>query len=602
MKKTLYIFLLICFSARIFSQVGINTTTPNSKSAMDVVSKNNNTGILIPRLTTVERNAINATSTEDGLTIYNTDEKCYNYYQSTNAAWLSLCGTYQKAVYTTDCTNIKVFGTYTQGTSLNTSNYITMPITITKAGTYTIVAKTTNGYYFEKSGVFPNTGTFSITLDGVGTPSAGPQTNTLSFVYDGITDTACTNKTVSVLGSQVSYGINCGGAVVSGSYNKGVQLVYDDNTVTIALSNVDTAGMVTINSSTNNGVNFVTTESISPSSTNITLHGVGTPTSAGSYTYTFTTNGGNPQTCTFTVTFETNLGTFSNPANRCLEIYNDGKRTDGEYFIKGSGSDVVKTYCDMTNGGYTLIQSYSEKALLTDADNDLRFNQNLNWNGNKNYTAAVGASGIITYRNFLLPLVVRQQARSNATGNLYRVRIVEDAANLNTNGDTWAKNNYAVFDFSTAGSLDFIGNGWTSTQVKITSKLFGKNYTTTGVASGNYVTFDGQSWNYAETYNVGNAKVISHQNTPPNYAFTYTNTDGSTTSSNLVALDDIWGPYSDSTFNHHIGKCRPTLNGTTGIGDDYQGVVECNGGLNVAFRTPHSFNGGEGRYVQWFVK
>lgn len=601
-NKTFYLFLLLCFSARIFSQVGINTTSPNPKSALEVVSKNNNTGVLIPRLTTVQRDAIGAASTEDGLTIYNTDEKCYNYYQSTNAAWLSLCGTYQKAVYTTDCTNIKVFGTYTQGTSLNTSNYITMPITVTKAGTYDIVAKTTNGYYFEKSGVFPNTGTFTITLDGSGSPIAGPQTNTLSFVYDGLTDTACTTKTVSVLGSQVSYGINCSGAVVNGTYNKGVQLVYDDNTVIITLSNVDTAGTVSINSSTNNGVNFTTTESINQSSTNITLHGVGTPTSAGTYTYTFTTNGANPQTCTFSVTFETNLGTFANPANRCLEIYNDGKRTDGEYFIKGSGSDVVKTYCDMTNGGYTLIQSYSEKALLTDADNDLRNNQNLNWNGNKNYTAAVGASGIVTYRNFLLPLVVRQQIRSNTTGNLYRVRIVEDAVNLNTNGDAWAKNNYAVFDFSTAGSNDFIGNGWTSLQVKITSKLFGKNYNTTGVASGNYVTFDGQSWNYAETYNIGNAKVISHQSNPPNYAFTYTNTNGSTTSSNLVALDDIWGPYSDSTFNHHIGKCRPTLNGTTGIGDDYQGVVECNGGLNVIYRTPHSFNGGEGRYVQWFVK
>lgn len=599
-------FLLLCFSARIFGQVGINTSTPNTKSALDVVSKNNNTGILIPRLTTVQRDAIGAAATEDGLTIYNTDEKCYNYYQSTNAAWLSLCGTYQKAVYTTDCTNIKVFGTYTQGTSLNTSNYITMPITVTQAGTYNIIAKTTNGYYFEKSGVFPNTGTFTITLDGTGTPSTGPQTNTLSFVYDGTTDTACTTKTISVLGSQVSYGITCGSAVVSGDYNKGIQLVYDDNTVAITLSNADTAGTVSISTSTNNGVNFTTTESITASSTSITLHGVGTPTSAGTYTYTFTTNGANPQTCTFSVTFTTTLGTFANPANRCIEIYNDGKRTDGEYFIKGSGTDVVKTYCDMTNGGYTLIQSYSEKALLTDADDDLRNNQNLNWNGNKNYTAAVGTAGVITYRNFLLPLVVRQQARSAATANSYRVRIVEDAANLNTNGDAWAKNNYAVFDFSTAGTYDFIGNaGWSIDLVKVTSKLFGKNYTTSGTGSGNHVTFDGRSWNYAFTYNNGNARVISHQNTPPNYPFTYTNTNNTVTSTNLNVMDDIWGPYGDNTFNHHIGKCKVTNSTAAAAGDDYQGLTGCNGAYyNGAgsYRTPHSFNGGEGRYVQWFVK
>ncbi|MFP3675125.1 hypothetical protein SB724_20125, partial [Bacillus sp. SIMBA_031] len=90
----------------------INTATPNSKAALNVVSKNNNTGVLIPRLTTVQRDALGAATTEDGLTIYNTDEKCYNYYQSTNATWLSLCGTYQKSTYTVDCTSVKTFGTY----------------------------------------------------------------------------------------------------------------------------------------------------------------------------------------------------------------------------------------------------------------------------------------------------------------------------------------------------------------------------------------------------------------------------------------------------------------------------------------------------------
>jgi hypothetical protein len=596
-----YVLLFHCFTTPFFGQTGININTPNQKSALDVVSKNNNTGILIPRLTIIQRDAIMMTAAEDGLTIYNTDEKCYNYYQAANTTWLSLCGTYQKAVYTIDCNTIKTFGTYTQGSTLNTSNYITMPIMVTRAGTYNIIAKTTNGYYFEKSGVFPNTGTFTITLEGSGSPVVGPTTDLLIFSFDGKVDTTCTSKTITVKGSQVSYSINCSSSVVSGEYNKGEQLVFDTNTVTIALSNVDTAGTVIINTSTNNGINFSTTEAITTNSTSIILHGVGTPTSAGIYTYTFLTNGANPQTCTFSVTFGTTLGTFANPANRCLEIYNDGKRTDGEYYIKGTGTDAVKTYCDMTNGGYTMIQSYSEKVLLKE-DTDLLYNQQLDWNGNKNYTAAVGSAGTITYRNFLLPLVVRQKVRSNATGNLYRVRIVENAANLNSNGDLWGKNNYAVFDFSTAGTSDFIGGQFVINTIKITSKIFGKNYIVSQPANGNYVNFDGNYWNNAFTYNAGNARVISHQSSGPDYPFTYTNTNGSVSSANLNRLDDIWGAYGDSNWNHHIGKCRATLNATTGEGDDYQGVEYCNGPLNPAFRTPHSFNNGEGRYVQWFVK
>ena len=224
--------MIVPFQAH--AQVGINTSNPNSKSAFEVVSKNKNTGTLLTRLTSAERNAITGlASTEDGLTIYNTDEKCYNYYQAANATWLSLCGTYKPAVYTVDCSKIKVFGTYTQGTSLNVSNYITMPVTVTTAGTYHIIAKTTNGYYFEKSGVFPNAGTFTISLAGSGAPSAGPQTDTVSFEYDGIIDTSCTSVTVAVNGSQISYGITCGSATVNGTYNAQTVLDYATNTVTI---------------------------------------------------------------------------------------------------------------------------------------------------------------------------------------------------------------------------------------------------------------------------------------------------------------------------------------------------------------------------------
>lgn len=76
-----------------FAQVGINTSNPNPKSALDIISKNNNSGVLFPRLTTEQRDAINPSPTDasaDGLWVYNTDNKCYEYWN--RSRWVSLCG------------------------------------------------------------------------------------------------------------------------------------------------------------------------------------------------------------------------------------------------------------------------------------------------------------------------------------------------------------------------------------------------------------------------------------------------------------------------------------------------------------------------------
>lgn len=601
-NKIFYMFLLLSFSVRIFGQVGINTSTPNTKSALDVVSKNNNTGILIPRLTTVERDAIGAAATEDGLTIYNTDEKCYNYYQSTNSAWLSLCGTYQKAVYNVNCTDIKVFGTYTQGTPLNTSNYITMPITVTKAGTYSIIAKTTNGYYFEKSGVFPNTGTFTITLDGSGAPVAGPQTDTLSFIYDGVTDTACTNKTISVLGSQVSYSINCGSAVVNGTYMQNESLDAS-NYVTIPLSGVSTGGTVTIATGTNNGVTFSTTETITTSSTSITLKGQGIPTSAGTYTYTFITNGAAPVTCSFNVKFDTTVGTFANPADRCYQILQaDASKTDGEYWIKTSSSDntPVKTLCDMTNGGYTLLWSFSEKsAYAINADlygantNNMdmsnaaaSFTQNrprnvVNANGSN-----ITGTNIGLYNDYRLSLATMQNIRSANPGD-YRVRITVSPTDMS---DTWGVNNY--FRIKPTSGYDYIANNASTcaeSLIPAVGKLFGRDYNgSTNTPTYNGVAVNGDICPYVGTgygnhFDAGQ-RIASN---PTNY----TVIPGGQTF-NAYYFNDLFGFFGETEINHHFGKC--------GAGSDDFAFTTTN--CSSSQLVPHSFNSGEGRVLQWFVK
>ena len=84
MKKTL-LFLFILFTSIIFAQVGIGTETPASSAILDITSTNK--GILFPRMTSAQRNAI---ATPDiGLYIFDTDTKSPWFY---NGAWINTAG------------------------------------------------------------------------------------------------------------------------------------------------------------------------------------------------------------------------------------------------------------------------------------------------------------------------------------------------------------------------------------------------------------------------------------------------------------------------------------------------------------------------------
>ncbi len=71
--KYLFLFLFPFF---IFSQVGIGTTNPDNSSKLDIVS--NSKGILIPRMTVVDRVAISTAA--KGLLVYQTDDVEGFYY------------------------------------------------------------------------------------------------------------------------------------------------------------------------------------------------------------------------------------------------------------------------------------------------------------------------------------------------------------------------------------------------------------------------------------------------------------------------------------------------------------------------------------------
>jgi hypothetical protein len=83
----LCLWLLSGAEAQAQNNVGIGTTTPNSKAILELRAVDK--GFLAPRLTTLQMNAIAPNATESGLLIYNIDSSCYHFYNGT--AWKNLC-------------------------------------------------------------------------------------------------------------------------------------------------------------------------------------------------------------------------------------------------------------------------------------------------------------------------------------------------------------------------------------------------------------------------------------------------------------------------------------------------------------------------------
>jgi hypothetical protein len=80
MKKTicLLVLSLLFVATNAMAQIGIGTITPDSSSILEILSTDK--GVLLPRLTTIQRDAIETPATS--LIIFNTTTLAFNYYSS----------------------------------------------------------------------------------------------------------------------------------------------------------------------------------------------------------------------------------------------------------------------------------------------------------------------------------------------------------------------------------------------------------------------------------------------------------------------------------------------------------------------------------------
>jgi len=80
-KKYTLIVVSFLIGLSTYAQVGIGTTTPDASSALDITATDK--GFLMPRMTTVQKDAITAPA--EGLQVYDTDTKSVWTYDGT--AW-----------------------------------------------------------------------------------------------------------------------------------------------------------------------------------------------------------------------------------------------------------------------------------------------------------------------------------------------------------------------------------------------------------------------------------------------------------------------------------------------------------------------------------
>ncbi|MBD8347966.1 hypothetical protein [Dysgonomonas sp. HGC4] len=88
MRKIILLLIGLSFISLSYSQVGINTQNPHASAALDIESSTQ--GVLLPRLTTVQKNAI--ANPALGLIVYDTNLKCIsqNAGTPTSPTWVCL--------------------------------------------------------------------------------------------------------------------------------------------------------------------------------------------------------------------------------------------------------------------------------------------------------------------------------------------------------------------------------------------------------------------------------------------------------------------------------------------------------------------------------
>ncbi len=212
------------------------------------------------------------------------------------------------------CNNTVVNGTYTAGVNLTSAEYVTIQVTTSSIGPYTISTNTVNGYSFSRSGVFTTTGTHSVNLLATGTPIMAQTNNFIATISNS--GSSCSFNVTVIPNLNAAYTIGtgnaCNNATIAGTYNQGISLTANEY-ITIQ-ANVTATGTYSVTTNAVNGYSFSGSgQFTSTGIKTINLYGSGTPVSVQTNNFTATANNGGG-TCSFSVVVTVYIPIVTNPA------------------------------------------------------------------------------------------------------------------------------------------------------------------------------------------------------------------------------------------------------------------------------------------------
>ncbi len=256
------------------------------------------------------------------------------------------------------CSPIYVGGRYFTGKDLGDTNFIEVQVLVKTTGAYTISTQTINGYSFQSTGTFADTGIVVVQLKSTGKPAVpGADNFTVS-----LGTTSCT-VTINVLTPPIgpaSYTLEgdpaaCVSPGIAGVFMKNIVLDAT-NKVTINV-NVITTGSYAISTNTVNGYSFSDAGFFTTTGPQtITLKGIGKPLVEGIDQFTLS---GNVSSCSFSCPVTSGYVAVSN----------------SDYFPLTYQS--TWTYTDLWNMGFTVKRDVTDSVMMSGMLYKIMSEQNL---------------------------------------------------------------------------------------------------------------------------------------------------------------------------------------------------------------------------------
>lgn len=539
------------FSLLAQENVGIGTTTPNASAILELDADDK--GLLIPRLTTTERDAITAVTS---LIIFNETNSQFEYYDGTN--WIAIISSGDGLS----------FDLLTAGTNLGQALLIGDGSTLAPTGTGTIT-----------SNIFTGTGSTSNAIDlataevnGI-LPIANGGTNASTFtqdkflIYNGTRLVSTTYDQNSFLSSTLTSAnifVGNGSNVANGVTMTGDASITNSGALTIndnAITNAKVSGTAEIevsklaNSPTDNQIirtNGTTVEWWTPNylTSYTETDPIWTTASSNYYTKTNVQTSGGATIHWDNITNEPTFLTVTGTNNGDLMYYNGtnwvalAPGTSGQV-LRTNGTGSAPDWLTLSNGTVTSVALSMPSSIFTVANSPITTSGSLDvtlgtQNQNLVFASPNGSSGVPTFRALVENDIPNLSAAKITTGILPIARGGTGSTTAPTDGQLLIGNT-STSGFSlatlTAGSNVTITNGNGTIQIAASASGLAN-----GTINNSTLRWDGSVWlesgflrNTSASLAIGNSvtpTAFIHSDAGDGIAHTHRFTAGTTTSNN----------------------------------------------------------------------